>query len=33
VGATEFVETGDAEPAHEQNRRVVFRVLRIGAKK
>jgi outer membrane protein OmpA-like peptidoglycan-associated protein len=32
VGASEFVETGAAETAHEQNRRVVFRVLRIGAK-
>jgi outer membrane protein OmpA-like peptidoglycan-associated protein len=29
VGSGEFVETGDAETAHEQNRRVVFRVLRI----
>ena len=29
VGSTEFVESGDAEAAHEQNRRVVFRVLRI----
>lgn len=26
-GATEFVEAGDEEQAHEQNRRVVFRVL------
>lgn len=33
VGASEFVETGAVETAHEQNRRVVFRVLRIGAKK
>lgn len=30
VGASEFVETGDAEAAHEQNRRVVFRVLRAA---
>jgi outer membrane protein OmpA-like peptidoglycan-associated protein len=29
VGSTELVESGDAESAHEQNRRVVFRVLRI----
>jgi outer membrane protein OmpA-like peptidoglycan-associated protein len=29
VGSSEFVETGDAEAAQQQNRRVVFRVLRI----
>jgi outer membrane protein OmpA-like peptidoglycan-associated protein len=29
VGSGEFVETEDAETAHEQNRRVVFRVRRI----
>jgi outer membrane protein OmpA-like peptidoglycan-associated protein len=33
VGASEFVETEDRESAHEQNRRVVFRVLRIGEKR
>jgi outer membrane protein OmpA-like peptidoglycan-associated protein len=33
VGASEFVETGEAETAHEQNRRVVFRVVRIKEKK
>ncbi len=27
AGATGFVEDGEAEPAHEQNRRVIFRVL------
>ena len=32
VGASEFVESGADETAHEQNRRVVFRVLRAGAK-
>jgi outer membrane protein OmpA-like peptidoglycan-associated protein len=29
VGSNEFVETENTESAHEQNRRVVFRVLRI----
>ena len=33
VGAGEFVEAGDDEAAHEQNRRVVFRVLRVGERK
>jgi outer membrane protein OmpA-like peptidoglycan-associated protein len=28
-GASEFVETDDSEPSHEQNRRVVFRVLQM----
>ena len=29
-GASGFVEEGDSEAEHEQNRRVVFRVLRLG---
>ncbi len=29
-GASGFVEPGHAEPAHQQNRRVVFRVIRTG---
>lgn len=32
LGAEDFVETGADETAHEQNRRVVFRVLRITEK-
>jgi peptidoglycan-associated lipoprotein len=33
IGASEFVEDGADETAHEQNRRVVFRVLRVGVKR
>jgi outer membrane protein OmpA-like peptidoglycan-associated protein len=29
LGATGFVETGETETEHEQNRRVIFRVLRL----
>ena len=28
-GATGFVEAGETEAEHEQNRRVIFRVLRL----
>lgn len=30
-GASEFVESGEQESAHEQNRRVIFRVVENGA--
>ncbi len=33
VGAGEFVERGSDEAAHEQNRRVVFRVLKAGERR